>query len=79
MGIDSGVPIVVGGGGGRLFKGYYFKYFRQIGAIIQGMRLIEDGYYSRKYGCFRKPNVGLGTGHYLSPVVGGGGFLGGIT
>ena len=40
-----------GGGDGRLFEGGdYFKYFRQRGAIIRGKRLIEGGYYSRKYG-----------------------------
>ena len=33
---------MVGGGGGRLFKGGdYFKYFGQRGAIIRGRRLIE--------------------------------------
>ena len=39
MGIDSGLPIVVGG---RLFEGGdYFKYIRQRQAIIRGRRLIE--------------------------------------
>ena len=39
MGIDSGLPIVVGG---RLFEGGdYFEYFRQRRAIIRGRGLIE--------------------------------------
>ena len=41
MGIDSGLPIVVGEG--RLFKGGdYFKYFRQREAINLGTAIIRN-------------------------------------
>ena len=35
---------------GVVLGGDYFKFFRHRGAIIRGRRLLEDDYYSRKYG-----------------------------